>query len=208
MNYKLTTQHCIGVKIYLAELLMPPFEHTLHLTSLSDEELMMLNDRKTVHKKSEFIFSRILIKKHAGIAEDQHHLFTVKYCAAWKCTGIFQQQKLIQKLSLSHSNQYVAFAFYNSEFPVALDIETTKIRQVSSIVKAYFCQQDQEFILNNHSPLNAFYTLWTKKEAVAKLTNTSVLSLLKTSNQILEKTYHTEHLINDKYILSVCALSY
>jgi phosphopantetheinyl transferase len=197
----------MGVKIYLAELLMPPFEHTLHLTSLSDDELKMLNERKTVHKKNEFIFSRILIKKHAGIAEDQRHLFTVKYCAISKCTGIFQQKELIQKLSLSHSSQFIAFAFYKSNLPVALDIETIKERQVSSIVKAYFCQQDQEIILNSQSTLNAFYILWTKKEAVAKLTNTSVLSLLETPNQILEKNYHIEHFINNKYILSVCALS-
>ncbi len=105
MKYNLYTFTCLKRSVYVAELIQFDNHKDSHKGFLSPEELTILAKRK--HKRSEFIFSRYIIKKVAKMSPEQAKLTTIKYCDSIKTAGAFQNKTLKKKLSLSHSKNFV-----------------------------------------------------------------------------------------------------
>jgi hypothetical protein len=64
-------------------------ELTLSNFYLSEQELGILNAKANIKKRTEFIYSRYLIKKMADIPLEHFKQYTVKYSEEHQCVGIF-----------------------------------------------------------------------------------------------------------------------
>ncbi|RHW75784.1 4'-phosphopantetheinyl transferase superfamily protein [Colwellia sp. RSH04] len=168
---------------------------------LSSEELLILAKRQ--RKASEFIFSRYLIKKALNKKKQQAKILTIKYCPEIGAAGVFQQQELIQKLSLSHSGEYIAFSFCALNESIGVDIEQKTNRDIASIALNFYCEEDRELIHSSQNPINEFYKIWTEKEALTKLLNTSIFNTLNESSSVLKRNYQLSSLIEDDYVVSI-----
>lgn len=69
--------------------------------------------------------------------------------------------------NLSHSEDYVACTV--SDSPVGVDIEYVDEVDLD-IGKHFFYGTEYEYILNNKTPINAFFQLWVLKESYMKMT--------------------------------------
>ncbi len=201
MKYKLFKFDYLDRQIYIAELIQLTKGDIFYREFLSPEELNLLAKRK--HKREEFIFSRYIIKKISEMSNEQAKLSTIKYCDSMKTAGIFQQDTLKRKLSLSHSGKLVAFSFCNTRDNVGIDIETITNRDIKPLINEFFCEKDKLSINKAANPTKHFYQLWTEKEAVTKLVNTSILTLLARSSTDLNNSYHLKSIVHDDYIASI-----
>lgn len=69
--------------------------------------------------------------------------------------------------SLSHTGHCIGLAY--GETPLGLDLE--KIEEVrEKIAERYYLPEEREYISNNPHKENAFYEIWTRKEAFLKMT--------------------------------------
>lgn len=69
--------------------------------------------------------------------------------------------------SISHSDRYLAVAVHDKE--IGIDIEVINKARMK-VAKRFFMPQEYEFILNADSIDEAFYYIWTRKEAYVKYT--------------------------------------
>lgn len=204
MNYNLQTFSALNRTFYVAELIQFNADMVAKENVLSREELNTLAKRK--HKQTEFMFSRFIIKKIAGISDADLRETTVKYCNHLKTAGIFREQGLQKKLSLSHSGQFVAFTFCELSERIGIDIEalanrdTNKVKRLS---QAFFCQEDQQYLAAVNYSAENFYRLWTEKEAVTKLVNTSVFSLLASSSIQLHANYQLASISQNGFVVTI-----
>lgn len=75
--------------------------------------------------------------------------------------------------NISHSGEWVLIAFADSELGV--DIEEIKSAfSFQTIIQDQFSEAERNFLLNSPDPLIAFYTLWTRKEALLKAWGTGL----------------------------------
>lgn len=73
------------------------------------------------------------------------------------------------QFSLSHSGDYVAVAI--SDNSVGVDIQ--EIREIDLDSRRFvFCEADEKFFQESEDKIDAFYSLWTIKEAVYKFDGT------------------------------------
>ena len=101
--------------------------------------------------------------------------------------------------NFSHSGN-VALCAIDSQ-PVGADVETH--RKITPSLIAYTMNDaEQALIASAPESLTSFLALWTKKEAVLKLTGEGIRSDLKT---VLSKPelYHIETVTTDKYVYSI-----
>lgn len=203
MKYNLHIFTTLSRQLYVAELIQFSKEETDYKHFLSSEELGILAKRK--HKQAEFIFSRYIIKKVAEIMGKEAISTTVKYCDAMETVGIFQQQVLKQKLSLSHSGKFVAFSFCSLNENIGVDIEAITSRDTQPLINEFFCDEDKRLINLAENSKKHFYQLWTEKEAVAKLANTSIFTLLARSSAELNKCYHLKSIVRNDFITCIAA---
>ncbi len=204
MKYNLYTFTVLTRQLYVAELIQFSKEKTDYKHFLSVEELGILAKRK--HKKTEFIFSRYIIKKVAEITGKQAILTTIKYCEVTETAGVFQQQALKQKLSLSHSGKFVAFSFCSLNERIGVDIEAITNRDIKPLMNEFFCEEDKRLINLAANTKTRFYQLWTEKEAVTKLINASIFTLLAKSSAELNDHYHLKTIVSDKFIVSMASV--
>ena len=83
--------------------------------------------------------------------------------------------------SLSHSgNVSVAAICDDKECDIGIDIEIiSPIKNLSELAKRFFSQEEiSEFTDNNNSE-RSFFSIWTKKEAYAKMTGEGLSSVIK-----------------------------
>ena len=101
--------------------------------------------------------------------------------------------------NFSHSGK-VALCAIDSQ-PVGADVETPR-KITPSLISYTMNDAEQAAIASAPESLSAFLALWTKKEAVLKLTGEGIRSDLKT---VLEnqESYHIETVITDKYVYSI-----
>lgn len=201
MKYNIHTFSVLNHQLYVAELIQLAKDKKTFEKFLSPEELNILAKRK--HKQAEFVFSRYIIKKIADMTSKKAVLTTIKYCDVIKTAGIFQQQELKQKLSLSHSGKFVAFSFCSLKENIGVDIEAITNRNIKPIIEEFFCEKDKQQINSAANPTKYFYQLWTEKEAVTKLVNTSIFTLLTISSSKLNKNHHLKSIIRDDFIASI-----
>lgn len=101
--------------------------------------------------------------------------------------------------NFSHSGN-VALCAIDSR-PVGADVETHR-KITPSLIAYTMNEEEQALIASSPESLSAFLALWTKKEAVLKLTGEGIRSDLKT---VLAKPelYHIETITTDKYVYSI-----
>lgn len=206
MKYNIDTFSFLNQPLYIAELVQFDESKVCYQKFLSSEELNILAKRKKKQKKIEFIFSRYIIKKTLGINEPQAKKVTIKYCNSTGITGVFQQNKLKQKLSLSHSGNFFAFSFCALGESIGVDIEVITNRDVKAIITEFFCEEDKDLIKINDDSTKFFYQLWTEKEAIAKLTNTSIFTLLAHSSAKLNSHYNIKSTTYKNFATSLAIL--
>ncbi len=75
--------------------------------------------------------------------------------------------------NISHSGEWVLIAFADSELGV--DIEEIKSSfSFQAIIEDQFSETESNFLHNSSDPLDSFYTLWTRKEALLKAWGTGL----------------------------------
>ena len=106
--------------------------------------------------------------------------------------------------SISHSNGIVAVVL--SDKNIGIDIEwLNKTRDFLSLSKRIFSNEEQKKIINSNDLPTDFYSIWTKKEAFAKLTGNGLASIFRQDieNSVRFDLYKLS--IHDQdAILSIC----
>ncbi|MBD5549841.1 MAG: 4'-phosphopantetheinyl transferase superfamily protein [Lachnospiraceae bacterium] len=163
----------------------------LCLQELSDEELKKMyaccsikRREKTERMKSELKrkqsvgagYLLFLLKQKFSIEEDPVALPGGK--------PVFQENKNIH-FNISHSGPYAAIAFGKS--PLGMDIECVK-RANLKVAKRFFKKEEYDYLSEKEGieQADAFYRIWTGKEAVAKASGAG-LSMPFDRFSVLEK---------------------
>ena len=106
--------------------------------------------------------------------------------------------------SLSHVSSLSVAALADS--PVGIDVEwSDSSRDTSGIAARFFTPDEQEQISRSNDPVLTFLSLWTKKEAFAKLTGEGLISVCSgTIPSDAEFTQYIIELNGRRGVLSVC----
>ena len=101
--------------------------------------------------------------------------------------------------NFSHSGN-IALCAIDSQ-PVGADVETPR-KITPSLIAYTMNEEEQALIASAPESLSAFLALWTKKEAILKLTGEGIRSDLKT---VLAKPelYHIETITAENYVYSI-----
>ncbi len=99
-------------------------------------------------------------------------------------------------ISISHSDTIVAVAI--SDSPVGIDTEKIKNRDFKICRKV--CTEKEEVIIkNSNNPLEAFYKIWTAKEAYFKKEGTGITKLKAISYENID----CDHFFENEYIITI-----
>lgn len=86
------------------------------------------------------------------------------------------------KFNLAHSDHLAIFAF-NQTCELGVDIEVKRpIKELNAIIERIASQDEQQYILESHDKIDAFFKLWTRKEAAIKCTGDGLLAPLMSIN--------------------------
>lgn len=69
--------------------------------------------------------------------------------------------------NISHSGNFVTIAYSNKLYEIGVDIEKCGEINVNELIH-YFHEEEVEYISASTNPSTAFYSIWTRKEAVLK----------------------------------------
>ena len=120
------------------------------------------------------------------------------------------------QFNITYSLDYILIAFRfcdqkqmdYSNLQIGVDVEdVNRSIDIALIIKDYFTFEEQEEILNNSSPANIFFKLWTRKEALVKATGTGLTNQLKTYNlfppvsKLLIKEQFVSHFYSQKLFI-------
>ncbi len=108
--------------------------------------------------------------------------------------------------SISHSHSLCAVALCDDE--LGIDVEfVDSSRNVLAISKRFFSPQEHQSVIDSNSPAELFFSLWTKKEAIAKLIGTGLSSIcsrdLPSEDDYSFKKYILDHKAQKAY-LTIC----
>jgi 4'-phosphopantetheinyl transferase len=161
---------------------------------LSEHELRLVQRRKKLTAKKEYIASRLLIKslisKNLNLPYKQLELrFNSR---SNKLQAIFNNQPLAVDISLAHSKGMIFFAlnFTLSHVKATLGVdieEQNKKRNIISVAKAFFHPDEVSTLAQGDYA--KFYQLWTLKESLAKATGQSIFELLAQDTRLLLEEY-------------------
>ena len=88
--------------------------------------------------------------------------------------------------SISHAKDTVAVAL--SDTPVGIDIEfIDERRDILSLSRRFFAPDEHKALSETGAPLDDFFALWTKKEALAKITGEGLTAICRANG--LDKSY-------------------
>jgi 4'-phosphopantetheinyl transferase len=103
--------------------------------------------------------------------------------------------------NLSHCREAVACAV--SDHPIGIDIES--VRHLRESLVRYTMNEDEvASVFNDPRPDAAFIRLWTKKEALLKLTGEGISNNMKDVLVGTQKRYTTVDCLERGYIYTVC----
>lgn len=89
---------------------------------------------------------------------------------------LFLQNVSNFQFSLSHSQNGIAFAFHHLSMPIGIDIEEISAPHFD-IAKRFFTQSENDYIHSHQNPTEAFYEIWTQKEAYVKMKGTGFINI-------------------------------
>lgn len=104
-------------------------------------------------------------------------------------------------VSISHSNGRCAVCV--SKNPIGIDIEKIADRDFEKIVRKTFGKKENEYYFNNKS-LQAFYEIWTRKEAYSKISGEGISDIMKGTDTFSLSGYEFTTQITDGFTLTVC----
>lgn len=105
--------------------------------------------------------------------------------------------------SVSHSGNCIAFV--GSEFSIGIDIEQISDGNLD-IAKRFFTDNEFHFIQNNKEPKNAFYQIWTSKEAYVKMLGLGLSKGFQTFDVLSDELKHLFcYQQVSEYMLTVCS---
>ncbi|MBL0387348.1 4'-phosphopantetheinyl transferase superfamily protein [Tumebacillus sp. ITR2] len=138
---------------------------SLHI--LTEEERSVYNRFKVDHKKIEFLLGRALLKTQIGVrlGLPPAHVQFVKndYGKLFLASG----NPSSFHFNLTHSERVIACAF--APVPVGVDVEYTANDHLN-VMTSVFTPVEQAYVQNSAPDvrLQAFYRIWTRKEAYVK----------------------------------------
>lgn len=145
------------------------------LACLSAEELLRYERFLRPLRQREFLLGRILLRfavaRLAGVALDAVGVIERKNQAP--LVQLPATDAALPYFSLSHSHGWVACAI-SSDTALGLDIETLDAkRDVLAISRAAFSEAESDWLFSRpaEDKVAEFYTLWSSKEALFKLTS-------------------------------------
>ncbi|MBR5321029.1 MAG: 4'-phosphopantetheinyl transferase superfamily protein [Clostridia bacterium] len=105
-------------------------------------------------------------------------------------------------VSISHSENMVAVC--TSENPVGIDIEKIDdTRNFEKIANRYFHGKEKEFFEQNPTA-DAFYEIWTKKEAYTKIDGNGVIEIQKGFDVLSIENHQFQTEKVNEYMLTIC----
>lgn len=167
---------------------------------LHESEQKILLQRKRQLAKQEFIISRLLIKLLASLQ---------RHTALHNIETRFNQQKLLlevyvlnvlQPISvcLSHSRGLIFIALSTEcDISLGVDIEMINLKKEVDLLAQHFFHSDEIKQITKDGE-NAFYRIWTLKEAFSKFRKQAIATTLKQNifEQLPTLAYHSGHYKN------------
>ncbi len=147
--------------------------------------------------KKRCILAGVMLKQFLGDAEITQNQYGKPVAKGGIC------------FNLSHSGSYVLLAL--SDFDVGCDIERVKQVQPLRLGKTVFCKNELELLEGSADRLSAFYSLWTRKEALIKCTGEGFYKSVKSvdvSGSFFEENglcYRFKTICFSDYIISACS---
>lgn len=142
---------------------------------LSEDEKERADRLKVELKKKQFILARSLLRKLLSNSTDIRLDEIEFYYGEHDKPFIKNTYKNIE-FNLSHSDQCIVIAI-TLENKVGVDVEkiNTEIDH-DSLSKRFFSKEEYSYLikLNNNNKLDAFYRIWTRKEAFIKATGEGI----------------------------------
>lgn len=164
---------------------------TLASQLLFEHELDIVQQRKQLSAKKEYIASRFLIKtfisRHFEISYNTIQLSFNNNLN--KLQAVVNNKPLPINISLAHSKGMVLFAISTEEALIGVDIEYQNLdRDIVALSEHFF--HPNEFSAIAKGDYIKFYQLWTLKESIAKATGQSIYQLLGQETLQVLKGFH------------------
>ncbi|MFW5861813.1 MAG: 4'-phosphopantetheinyl transferase family protein [Spirochaetota bacterium] len=154
------------------------------LTVLDEDDLARYHRYTHSEKKAELLVSRLLVKsvmaRFSGVL--------LQDVVLWSAPGGEPRLEIkggtkfhLPRFSLAHTHGLVAVAFYgHGEVGVDVEDMLDTRRHLEAIAFRFFSEQEKAYFHSdeNKTPTH-FFTLWTLKEAIAKVQKGGILELLK-----------------------------
>lgn len=77
--------------------------------------------------------------------------------------------------NIAHASNLVVFAYTTGEL-IGIDIENKKRDLEYREIMTHFHEEEQAFIASSSDPIDSFYKIWTKKEAVLKAVGVGIVN--------------------------------
>jgi 4'-phosphopantetheinyl transferase len=149
------------------------------------------------------LFSKLIVKKY-------HEFLNEKFSwSNWQTSGggkpFYTGGK---KFNISHSGSFVTVAFSDGE--IGLDIEKCTDFDITAVVD-YLHVHEKKFIADSNNPSDAFFTVWTRKEAYLKAKGVGIIeglnheNCLESSIGFEERWFLTSLSFVEHYKLAVCS---
>jgi len=172
--------------------IIPGNFHDLIAAYLCSAETQIINRRNNLQAKQQYLASRYAIKtliaQHSSLNYADLSIVFIKKTNL--LTAFYQQQQLTYNICIAHSHSKVIIAINNCGIKSGVDIEKKKPNRNTLKLAEHFYHPKEQILIKD-AGADAFYALWTLKEAYSKLSNKPLLSLL-------DKDIHAK--LSDKFV--------
>lgn len=108
--------------------------------------------------------------------------------------------------SLSHAEKISVASI--CEAPVGIDIELLDAnRDIAKLVNRFFNDDEKALLQASDDPLLTFYSIWTKKESLSKISGNGLCDLSRQNSLSCFSHQFVLNIHEESYIMSVCSLT-
>ncbi|GAA60723.1 hypothetical protein P20652_2589 [Pseudoalteromonas sp. BSi20652] len=153
---------------------------------LSPFELTIINRRKRVQAKQEYLATRLLLKHLIKVTQPQHaHVALNKMSTQFNEASSKLQIHVsgdVINTCISHSHGLVGVALNLDKSEFGFDIEKVSLKRPFEKLAKHFYHKDEITLIteptNTQAQADTFFRIWTLKESVAKATSRPIAKLL------------------------------
>lgn len=197
--------------LYFANLNRLKVEKDRLFTLLNGEESERSKGIRNQNRLKQFLVARWLIKNilASNFQIPLSHDYKISNFSNWVCT----QSDDIFTISITHSRNIVAVALSKDATRFGIDVEYHKRRDFLPLADSFAHANEKQLLANKTIVNQAFYKLWTAKEALYKARPMSFeqakqidLSALLSNNELIlqEMMFHYWPCEQGKYSLTLC----